>query len=450
MTRSAHLEWQLWARIKLDISYSGKGRYVGLHEICRTRDELNRALLRSGQCNLTIKIESSDVAMAYRLHEEAFRWNDLTYDLSKIPVTVEDALFGRGSNTHVMSRLAVVQNASRSVSRNFTNWVALCRPRQLSYVHHPGLCDLKALCVSRGTSSGRWSILQKFEMVFEYSRNVPRQEADANIVLNIIRAANNTLTELVLKHITCLFATTPVMLSNVTTLTLINVNGWWNFIGNSVTKLELDPFSAIPGQRSILYPELVSLDYHSGDFSMGGSIRAPKLDTLVYRRTGKSPGGFLWEDANGGATPSQTVAALTPKTLCMHEVNVRYADLIRGLESLTEVEEVHFHSSKLRAGFLKPMADGRRARPLLPRLRTMVVGLEAGGGRAEGSHGRETYTLLFENIVAARRPGPDSRLKPAQFAQLRHLEVQWSKEMNGGTTFFLSDESVERTRWDVQ
>jgi hypothetical protein len=440
-------KWQIWDSIRLDVDWKHSCRYFDGYDVCRTVKELDRSLMRSGARPLTININKCSEEMATHLRRQALgRWVNIRYNASQNSVDVERALFGYSMPVTALglASFEVHQHCNQIGAEKLVPWVKQHKPKRISYLRS---CHYIALSTPQQAPDADqwWSQLQTFEASFPYpgGEDPAIEQRDATIILNILEQTRNTLTELKLNDITMDITADELHLPNLQKLTLIAVKGWWKIVGNRVTEFELWPHDAPPPERlKVAFPKLKTLRYHSGSFAMRGILSAPELELLIYH-VGKTEGRFIWEsDTWGSEDPNDTytMPGLTPTELHLHGVQVRCAELVRGLQRLSGLEKFHLYSSQVWAGFLKPMA-GRKKQRLLPNLTEIVMELPS---FKEPSLTRKKYTANFIEIARVRDGCHGMR-------QLNSFSVKWSPELEGGTTVFVytPEQPVSISEWTM-
>lgn len=447
---------------------NGKQRYVDFHEVCHNLGQLERALNRSDNFPLTLKIHGCSEIMAERLVRDRFRWVNITYESAVNSPAVEKALFHKSfTQADKNAALGITSIDAHWYMDNiggtyFSKWIKHHKPRRICF---DWMSNFKVPTLQQDAPLEQqwWSHLRSLELVYPHHMG-PHENAEAPIALAILKLTKHTVTELKLRHVLWPITTEQLHLPKLRKLALIEVRNWWNIVAHGVTELELSPCRSgryenqptgvsPPQGVTAVFPELKTLRYTATSRGMRGVLTAPKLD-LLENFTGKSEGGFIWE--NGHQVDGRPAACLTPRKLHMHDVQVRYSILVDGLRVLDDLEEIHFYSSQLRSGFLKPWIGTPKKRAILPNLTDIFIELAPGNGMPAGQSARDSYTEMFQKL-AERRNG-NSTHQPQNNATvdrsikaLNSFTVKWATEMEGGTTIFASPPATDTSvsRWST-
>lgn len=421
-------------------------------------------LERSGTAPLDIIILNiNDASLAVGLSLVRGRWENLVY-YDNLEVAVSNVIFGAKVYGYSrpggwMNEFVIRGGGWRGLTTEdgkpeLIKWVELAEPYSLKFCDH---------YLHHYSNNKWWSHLHclhihlpRYHLESEKSRS--DHKSTHYTILRILNIARHNLTELSLMDIqfqpehfvrqtssinkwTGLYerveTSGPWVFEKVEELTLRRVDMWWNIRAATATKLTLEPPNRMaPATLKLVLPELTSLHYiPDNDWVHHGFIEAPKLETLTLNGTKGSAGRdskVIWM---GKEDPEEQVV-LNPVVLHLNNISNEWWFLVRVLQPLSSLVELHFHAASPAQSFFRNLfvsVKKQRTRSL-PALKVLKINMGIGAGMAHAT-AKLKYTIVFQQVAAARK---------GKF-KLDVFEVTWGDKfgVEAGVTDFLKESIPE-------
>jgi hypothetical protein len=339
-------------------------------EWCFNVPQLRGALGRSGHALLDLEIESCTRDMAVLMAAESTRWGIIRLpnydnDIETEPITILI------KHVPTPTRLQTAKIVG-TFDATLPSWLEQTQPPRLELLY----CDLSLFA-----KTSWWAGLCDLR--------IRESSTDRLMAHSVLEATRLQLTYLEIRGGQRAIYRPPSPL-DFPELLEIHLEGvdWWNFRGNKLIKMYLQPNSSPPPNLSVAYPSLIELTYHTGRVMLAQeSIIAPRLELLTLHkiRPRDEQSAFPWLNKDG--TPS----TLASKHLRLVDCKIS-KQLVKLLCANSKFEQLEMTDCELFIGSVKMFS-------LCPSLKELLIDPCYFARNVAA----ERYDTVFLDIIKAKK-----------------------------------------------